>query len=285
MPLTVPGAAGRYRRRRVAPDSAEALWGTLERHELRARVGATPDGRPPEAAWAGLLESWDAAIAAGEPSAEDAEATVTWPSRDTAMTGPLLAHGLAPRTVVAVRPAGRPMSAGPARVGDGVAVRPLTEADLARAVALWCAQLRWDTQFGGAVERPTAAGLFRQQLAGQLAAGPPWAWVAEAAGGEVVGLVVVEPPEEAGWIAPLVAAGPAAYVSCLMVTAAARGAGVGAALVRVAHEALERAGAAVTVLHHAALSPLSPPFWHRCGYRPLWTTWSRRPPLRPGAGS
>jgi hypothetical protein len=30
---------------------------------------------------------------------------------------------------------------------------------------------------------------------------------------------------------------------------------------------------AVTLLHYAALNPLSAPFWHRSGYRPLSTRW------------
>jgi hypothetical protein len=33
----------------------------------------------------------------------------------------------------------------------------------------------------------------------------------------------------------------------------------------------------VTLLHHATMNPLSTPFWHRCGYRPLWTSWVARP--------
>ena len=32
-----------------------------------------------------------------------------------------------------------------------------------------------------------------------------------------------------------------------------------------------------TLLHYAQASPVSGPFWHRQGYRPLWTTWPARP--------
>jgi GNAT superfamily N-acetyltransferase len=68
-----------------------------------------------------------------------------------------------------------------------------------------------------------------------------------------------------------------AYVSCMVVRAAHRGGGIGAALVRHAHAVLDRVGVEATLLHYSGLNPLSPPFWHRCGYRPLWTTWELRP--------
>jgi hypothetical protein len=35
----------------------------------------------------------------------------------------------------------------------------------------------------------------------------------------------------------------------------------------------------VSVLNYAAMNPLSGPFWHRMGYRPVWTTWEVRPAL------
>ena len=34
---------------------------------------------------------------------------------------------------------------------------------------------------------------------------------------------------------------------------------------------------AVTLLHYEQVNPLSGPFWHQQGYRPLWTTWEARP--------
>jgi GNAT superfamily N-acetyltransferase len=65
---------------------------------------------------------------------------------------------------------------------------------------------------------------------------------------------------------PLVAAGPGE-----------RGTGAGGALIRHVHDALDARGIDLTLLHHAQLNPLSAPFWHRMGYRPLWTTWEARP--------
>jgi hypothetical protein len=52
---------------------------------------------------------------------------------------------------------------------------------------------------------------------------------------------------------------------------------VTAAVAAKAHELADEAGVAVVLLHYAALSPVSGPLWHRCGYRPVLTGWLRRP--------
>ncbi|GAB3258603.1 hypothetical protein GCM10027425_20160 [Alteromonas gracilis] len=59
---------------------------------------------------------------------------------------------------------------------------------------------------------------------------------------------------------------------------AARGHGVGSALEAAARHQARAWGAVGIVLDHAALSPLSSTFWHRRGYRPLLTTWTRPRP-------
>jgi len=56
-----------------------------------------------------------------------------------------------------------------------------------------------------------------------------------------------------------------------------RGGGTGAALVSQVHDVLDARGIDVTLLHYAQVNPLSAPFWHRMGYRPLWTIWKARP--------
>jgi len=43
------------------------------------------------------------------------------------------------------------------------------------------------------------------------------------------------------------------------------------------HDELSARGIDVTLLHYSQMNPLSAPFWHRMGYRPLWTTWEARP--------
>ncbi|ONI92115.1 hypothetical protein ALI22I_05750 [Saccharothrix sp. ALI-22-I] len=150
-------------------------------------------------------------------------------------------------------------------------------ADLDAAVGLQLELARWNQQFGGRVPRPSTEANSRRILGARLAwPTSSWTWVAEVAGA-VTGLVVVTPTERADRVAASVAAGPVAYVGCLVVGAGHRGDGVGAALVATAHDALDAAGVGVTLLHYYAMNPLSAPFRHRCGYRPLWTEWSRRP--------
>ncbi|MGP4114451.1 GNAT family N-acetyltransferase, partial [Streptomyces sp. 4N509B] len=166
----------------------------------------------------------------------------------------------------------------------GVPVRPLTEADTEDATRLWLEELRWDAQFGSTWLRPSAERNIRHRLAEALARERPWMWLAEGRDGAPVGMIAVEPPHQADWVTGFTSADRPGYVTHMVVTAAHRGAGVGAALAHTAHTALAEAGSPLTLLHYAALNPLSGPFWHRQGYRPLWTTWHRPlpGPRRPG---
>lgn len=258
--LEVPGGQAVYRRRRVDPDSFEAAEYAADQHVLDARVTGP-------AAMSALLDRWDRLIGAVD---DDSEALIGWPSRDTALTSTFLAHGFAPNLVLAARPAGRPTPP-----GGGASVRSLRDSDLEVAVALQLELAHWNTQFGGGVPRPSTEAHIRRVLGGRVARERPWAWVVED-----TGVIVVAPPELTGWLTPLVASGPVGYVGSMVVGAERRGGGVGAALVRTAHDALDAAGVQVTLLHYYAMNPLSVPFWHRCGYRPLWTNWVRRPATR-----
>jgi GNAT superfamily N-acetyltransferase len=263
VPLSVPGGEGLYRRRRPDPESFDASWCAADRHELYVRF----TGPDRAAALDALLAAWRGRVAA-RPRGSDVEAVFSWPSRDTALTPVLLAHGLSPLRVAAVRPAGRPVP-GPRRPADAV-VRPLTPADLDAATGLWLDGLRWDAQFGSCVLRPSSERNIRDRLTRTIA------WVAEARGA-VVGLLAVDDPARTAWAARLTASRRAGYLTSMIVSAARRGAGIGTALAHTAHTALEEAGCTATMLHYAALNPLAAPFWHRCGYRPLWTTWTYRP--------
>ncbi|MEO3750125.1 GNAT family N-acetyltransferase [Streptomyces sp. B6B3] len=267
-----------YHRHRVDPEAFEASWSALDQHQL---LNARLTGKDPARAMDALLTAWERQIAEAEPSGvgADAEAVFPWPSRDTAVTPVLLDHGLRPKTIVAVRPAGRRTPVPPA--AEGVLVRPMTPDDEEAAVRLWLEELNWDAQFGSCVVRPSSERNVRRRLAEVLRRERPWAWMAEAGRrrrSETVGMLAVEPPESTGWVADYTSARRPGYITHLCVTADHRGAGVGAALANTAHAALADTGQTATLLHYAALNPLSGPFWHRCGYRPLWSTWSRRLP-------
>jgi GNAT superfamily N-acetyltransferase len=122
-------------------------------------------------------------------------------------------------------------------------------------------------------ERPNTAQLIRAKY---LADNRPWSWLAEV-DGTPVGLLNVLDPDHAPWASGVSSAGRAAYLSDLMVLPGRRGAGAGTALVRHVHRELDRAGFNAVLLHYLGMNPLAGPFWHRCGYRPLHTSWEVRP--------
>jgi GNAT superfamily N-acetyltransferase len=272
--LTAPGAAGVARSVAVDPGSMESCWGTLRIHSLvTARAGPGADGPDVVSSMAALLSRWQAHVAAQPLDGHgESSAVLTWPSRDTAMTRLFLGHGLLPAVVVAARAAGRPMA--PAPLPAGVTIRPLAEHDVDGATALQLAVVAWDAQFGGVHLRPSTPARSRDEVLAQLGQEPVTAWVAERAG-QVAGYVSIEWPEQAGWVAGLVAGdrGRTAYLGCMSVETGLRSGGIGAALAAHVHGHLDAAGVRQTLLHYAALNPLSAPFWARCGYRPLWTAW------------
>lgn len=271
-PILVDGGVGYAYQIRVQADTLAADWSPLDEHQLVARIG----GPDPVAAMKALLAGWAEAVhATAGPEDHDSAATLGWPSRDTAMTPLFLDRGLVPLRVMAARPAGRP-SPEPA---TPAVIRPITEEDLDDVVGLHVEQTRWATQFGGSYIRATAAEVARRQYAGVLERDQPWTWVAED-DGRPVGMISVTPPELAGWVAGLSSAAVPAYVGTTVVRASRRADGVGTALVAHAHAALDRAGVDLALLHYAPLNPLSAPFWHRCGYRPLWNWWAISPASR-----
>jgi predicted N-acetyltransferase YhbS len=267
-------AAGLCRHMRLKPGSLELAWGAAHQFALTPWVAGPDVG----AGLGQLLERWRGHLAREHDAADpDSEATVRWPSRDVNGVRALLEHGLRPLTVIAARPAGRAIDG--STVGTGPAdlrIRAAEHGDLDALERLGMEMMRYDAHFGSVTVRPDTARSLRDDAARWLNAGRPWAWVAER-DGEAVGLVHAEPPEAAGWVGPLVRAKPAAYLGEMSVLPGARGAGVGTALVRHLHRELDATGAAVTLLHHAQLNPLSAPFWSRMGYRPLWTSWEVRP--------
>lgn len=277
--LHVDGAVAVARREQPDPQSLLATWGAATQYRLVPRIASAD----PASAMASLLRQWSPQVRdQAHSDGPDTEAGVNWPARDPEVAAVLRGYGLSPETVAAVRYRGETPPPGPV---DAV-VRPLRANEpetFDAAVTLWLEEVSWDARFSTVTPRPSTRAAVSAALTTALTDDRPWAWVAERHG-VVAGLVVVEPPEQAGWAAPMVSASPAGYVSCLSVTASCRGAGVGAALASAAHAALAEAGAAVTLLHYAALNPLSGPFWHRHGYRPLWYGWQVSPAGRLGRG-
>jgi GNAT superfamily N-acetyltransferase len=160
-------------------------------------------------------------------------------------------------------------------VRSGFGVRRADPGDIDTAVRLGLEVIRYDAHFGGVVQRPSTAAALRAETAAMLAEHEPWIWLAER-DGDAVGVLIGERPP-ALWIAPLSGLDPVAYNMLTFVSAADRGTGVAAALVRSFHNAADVAGVRVALLHYEQTNPLSAPFWARQGYRPLWTSWEARP--------
>ena len=286
--FTVPGADGQpnaigaCEHWQADPESLELTWGAARRFQLTARVGGPDVG----ALLDGLLQMWHVHLAGAHGIDDDSAAVVVWPSRDIDGIRTLLGRGFAPRGIVAARgsivvgvsasPAGRAQT--PAQTTPApprFAIRRAGPADTEAVVRLGLEVIRYDAHFGGVVERPSTAPALRSELAAMLSEPECWIWLAERDHNPAGVLIAERPPAQ--WIAPLVAAAPVAYNMLTFVSSADRGTGVSAALVDCFHEAANRAGVPLTLLHYEDANPLSAPFWARHGYRPLWTSWEARP--------
>jgi GNAT superfamily N-acetyltransferase len=256
-----------------APGSLDLSWGAARRFHLSAAVG----GPDVAAGLDELLYQWGEHLDGLKETGEaDTAAVIDWPSRDVDGIATLLAHGLDPLEVLAVRDTSRWPTRGPARTVSGVRIRQGGPADADEIARLGLEIIRFDSRFGTVTERSFTLDALRREAAGLLSGPDPWTWLAER-DGQAVGMLAAQRPEAARWLTPMVGAGPAAYLMLMFVEPGERGGGVGAALADQFHEAVDAAGVAVTLLHYEQLNPLSAPFWNRQGYRPLWTTWQATP--------
>jgi GNAT superfamily N-acetyltransferase len=279
-PLVVTGDNGRLAglgvcvHHHLPADSLNQTWGAADRFTLVPRLAGHDVAVPADV----LISQWRdhlAGVAAARGA--DTSATVVWPSLDITGIQALLRHGLQPLTVIAARPRpNTPERPRAQRGAFGATIRLAGPADEEQVLDLELRLIRYDMQFGGPVWRPATAKLVRHEIHASLAKRATWTWLAERAG-HAVGLLVTQPPEEAGWIAGMTSPSPAAYLQTMFVDARERGTGIGSALVGHLHAQLDAAGVAVTLLHHSQVNPLSAPFWYRMGYRPLWTSWEARP--------
>jgi GNAT superfamily N-acetyltransferase len=259
------------RHQRIPADSLSQTWEAATKFALTIRV-TDHDTRT---AADDLLTQWRDHLS-GLPEArdDDTAAVVTWPSRDVTGVLALTRHGLQPVTVIAVRRADLQVAAH----GDpaDLQIRQATPADLDRVAELELGVIHYDAHFGAAIPRPATPKLVQEATRTNLEQRPDWTWLAERRG-RPVGLAVVEPPAEAKWIAGLTRQARTAYVPSMFLSPDERGTGTGAALIARVHDALDARGIDLTLLHYAQLNPLSGPFWHRMGYRPLWSVWAARP--------
>jgi GNAT superfamily N-acetyltransferase len=282
-PLVVNGENGRIAglgvcvHQHVPPQSLNQTWGAADRFTLVPRL----PGQEIAVTAGQLLAAWrDHLAGIGATRGPDTSASVVWPSLDIGGVGALLRHGLQPLTVIAarIRPNGPPPAP---RWAYGVTIREAVPADEEQVLDLELRLIRYDLHFGGPVWRQATPRLVREEVHGSLERGAldhraTWTWLAER-NGRAVGLLVAQPPQDAGWIAGMTSRSPAAYLQTMFVDGQERGTGIGAALVRNLHARLDGMGVAVTLLHHSQVNPLSAPFWYRMGYRPLWTSWEARP--------
>ncbi|QDZ14875.1 GNAT family N-acetyltransferase [Humibacter ginsenosidimutans] len=222
-----------------------------------------------------LLAAWRERLArASIPAHGESAAVLSWASRDAAVVKVLRNSGFTPTAVLAAR-------VGAARPGPEttmVTVRAIAPSDVETVTSLHETLIRWDDNFGGAHWRASTPARMHDYVT-ELITGPrPRAWVAEV-DGHVVGSCDVEWPETAGWATGGIAADPAtvAYIGTMSVAPGIRGTGIGSALIAHVHRELSASGISLPVLHYAPLNPLSAPFWHRAGYRPVTTTWTAQP--------
>ncbi|WP_026422254.1 GNAT family N-acetyltransferase [Actinokineospora inagensis] len=250
-----------------APGTPQTLWSAARVWEMHPLAGAT-GGAGVDA----LLRRWPSVLARVSPG-RDSSCVVSWPARDVAATSAFLAHGFVPLAVLAVRTGGPTASGGQ----TSARVRRAVAGDLDALVVSAMAELEYSALVGGAIPRAGAATIKREALRQHLAQGDP-IWIAELDGvpvGHIEGWHTVS--TAGSWAETRLRHGRWAYVNCLSVLPSARGSGVGRALTDVAHDELLVAGTAGSFLYYNPPNPVSPVFWARQGYRPLWTVWEIRP--------
>ncbi|MBK1788496.1 GNAT family N-acetyltransferase [Prauserella cavernicola] len=249
------------------PAAPEALWSALEVWELTPIVGE----RGTEGMDA-VLRACRARLDAERPG-EDSACLVSWPSRDAEGTRALLDHGLVPLWALGVRTAEPPEAPG----SPDVRVREAGPGDVETILRLERAEVEYSAQAGNLRARTGWEHRRRESLREQLA-GDSSGWLAEL-DGEPVGVVEggMVTVEEGTWLGTVLPAGRWGYVHSAAVLPAIRGRGVGRALLAAAHARLATDDARGTYLYYNPLNPLASVFWHRQGYRPLWTVWEVRP--------
>ncbi|SFW88246.1 GNAT family N-acetyltransferase [Amycolatopsis australiensis] len=256
---------GVLQRHRLGPGDVPMLWSAADVWQLFPYIGDTgTEG-------ADLLLRRLKDVLAEEAAGDDSACLVVWPSRDAEAIRAFLDHGLVPLGALGVR------TAAPAEADPGVTVRRAGPADFAAALELATATFDY-TGLVAAARRVNTAELLAPSLRDALAEEEPAVWLAEE-DGELRALahcawVDATETNAAGELLP---AGRWGYVNNVVTAAGRRGGGLGRALMARVHRELHAGGATRTYLYYNPTNPLSSVFWHRQGYRPLWTSWEVRP--------
>jgi GNAT superfamily N-acetyltransferase len=256
---------GVLQRHRLAPGDVPMLWSAADTWQFFPYFGDTgTEG-------ADLLLRALKGRVETEETGDDSACVVVWPSRDAEAIRAFLDHGLVPLSAIGVR------TAPPAGAEPEVTVRRAGPDDFAAALELAVATFDY-TGLVAAPRRANTAELLAPSLRDALAEDEPAVWLAEE-DGEIRALahcawVDTLPGTEAGELLP---AGRWGYVNNVVTAPGERGGGFGRALMTHVHRELHRGGATRTYLYYNPTNPLSSVFWHRQGYRPLWTAWEVRP--------
>ncbi|WP_410599207.1 GNAT family N-acetyltransferase [Amycolatopsis sp. lyj-90] len=258
---------GVVQRQLHGPDDIPLLWSAADVRQLFPFIGNTgTEGMDV------LLRAWRTWMDAESPG-EDSSCVVNWPSRDAEAIRAFLDHGLVPMSALAVRTGCHPDAA----ADDGVTIRRARTEDFEEVLAMAVSTHDYIGQVATR-QRSNAAELLAPALERALGKDTPLLWLAEREGAAVAFA-------HAAWItsspgsaeAELLPHGRWGYVNNVVTVPGLRGNGLGRTLMSVVHKEFSADGADGTYLYYNPTNPLSSVFWHRQGYRPLWTSWEVHP--------
>lgn len=261
----------------TAPEGdSRLLWGAATNHLLRlACTQADSNDAAGQVldAWLEVLE--DRAVAGDTEHC----AGVRLAARDAAAVRALAWRGFAPLIGTAVRRRGAQGPRG-GIMPAGVRLRPLSQVNRDSLLDMMVALHAEDCQWGSITPRENAREMCADALLGPALELDDDCAVAAVRDDEVVGFATWHPPTDDSWWAGGINAS-AAYLGSAYIRPDLRGSAMGSAMVGHLHgRADAKGGPEVTVLDHALPSASSTQFWYTHGYRPLWTTWYRRPAHR-----
>ncbi|PXY19361.1 GNAT family N-acetyltransferase [Prauserella muralis] len=254
------------------PDAPEALWSALEVWQLTPLIGS--HGRDGMDA---VLRACRARLDRETPG-EDSSCVVAWPSRDAEATRALLDHGLVPLSALGVRTDPAPQ----APVRDDVTVRDADVGDIDTILRLERVEIEYSAQVGSLRLRPGTAERDARREALRQRLGSGATLLLAELGGEPAGFAESGWTDvtDGTWAATVLPPGRWGHIASTAVAPRLRGRGVGRTLVAAVHERLRQGGVRGSYLYYNPPNPLASVFWHRQGYRPLWTVWEARPASR-----